>query len=175
MDAGRLAEKAMGMDDAAWARHANPWSGWSRITILPLLALAVWSQVWLGWAALVPIALVLLWAWANPRLFPAPRSTDNWMSRGVLGERVWLARKVEPIPQHHVRIAGILSVASGVGVVLLAVGLWVLDAGTVLAGLLLSMGAKLWFLDRMVWLNSERPDVTPRPASGPPGPPPSDR
>jgi len=36
----------MGMDDATWKRHANPWSGWSRITILPLLCLAIMSRVW---------------------------------------------------------------------------------------------------------------------------------
>jgi len=154
MDAGQFTERLMGMDDAAWARHANPWSGWSRVTILPLLAFAVWSRVWLGWGALGPVALVLFWTWVNPRLFPVPRSVDNWMSQGVLGERVWLARKVHPVPVHHVRMATILLVASGIGVVVLAFGLWWLDAGLVLAGLVLAMGAKLWFLDRMVWLKS---------------------
>ena len=67
---------AFRMDDAAWARHANPWSGWSRLTTLPLLILSLWSRQWLGWWALVPTALSLAWLWLNPHLFP-PRSTRN--------------------------------------------------------------------------------------------------
>ena len=70
------------MDDAAWERHANPWSGWTRLTTLPLLILAVWSREWLGWWALVPVAVALAWLWLNPHLFPPPRSTRNWMSQG---------------------------------------------------------------------------------------------
>jgi hypothetical protein len=38
---------------------------------------------------------------------------------------------------------------------MLAIGFWMLDFGLTLAGLSVAMGAKLWFLDRMVWLNSE--------------------
>lgn len=115
MGIGTVSEKVMGMDDATWARHANPWSGWTRMSILPLFALAVWSRVWLGWWALGPVALVLIWTWANPRIFPAPRSLDNWMSQGVLGERIWLARKERPIPTHHARATQALTIASALG------------------------------------------------------------
>lgn len=155
MDVGRAAERLMGMDDAAWARHANPWSGWTRVAILPLLALAIWSRVWLGWWSLAPVGALLVWTWVNPRVFPPPASVDSWMSRGVLGERIWLARKTDPIPPHHNRMAVILSVASGLGTALLIWGLVLLDAGLTLAGLLLAMGGKLWFLDRMVWLKAD--------------------
>ncbi len=154
-DIGRVTERAMGMDDATWARHANPWSGWTRFSILPLFALAVWSRVWLRWGALVPLALVLVWTWFNPRLFSVPTSFDNWMSQGVLGERVWLARGKTPIAQHHQAIARLLNAAAGTGVAILAYGLWALDIGFTIAGLILAIGAKLWFLDRMVWLNYE--------------------
>ena len=158
-DIGRMAEKAMGMDDATWARHANPWSGWSRVSILPLLALAIWSRDWIGWSALVPIALVLLWTWINPRVFAEPKSLDNWMSQGVLGERIWLARSETPIAAHHQSVTSTLNLASGIGVAILAFGLWDLDVGFTLAGLILSMGAKLWFLDRMVWLKSDSDNI----------------
>ena len=43
-----LSERMMAMDDAAWARHANPWSVYSRMSILPLMTLAIYSRVWLG-------------------------------------------------------------------------------------------------------------------------------
>ena len=154
-DIRSMTERAMGMDEATWARHANPWSGWTRVSILPLFALAVWSRVWLGWGALVPLALVLAWTWINPRLFAEPKSLDNWMSQAVLGERVWLARQDRPIARHHQNSARLLSIAAGIGVVILVYGLWALDIGFTIAGLILAMGAKLWFLDRMVWLNSE--------------------
>lgn len=155
MDIGRLSERMMGMDDATWARHSNPLSGWSRVSALPLLALAIWSRVWLGWYALLLIALVVLWIWLNPRLLEPPKSDDAWMTQGVLGERIWLARATHPVPRHHVQVARLLNIFAGLGVLFLALGLWRLDFGFTLAGLSVAMGAKLWFLDRMVWLKSE--------------------
>lgn len=152
MDIAKLSERLMGMDDATWARHANPWSGWTRTTILPMLSLAIWSRVWLEWGALWPILGVMIWTWANPRLFGPPANESAWMTKGVLGERVWLARVTTPIPTHHARVSWILNVAAGFGVVVLAYGLWQLELGWTIAGLVTTMGAKLWFLDRMVWL-----------------------
>jgi hypothetical protein len=62
------------LDDEGWARHANPWSGWTRFaTVLPLLILGFWSRVWLGWWSLLLIGAALLWTWLNPRMFPPPR------------------------------------------------------------------------------------------------------
>jgi len=103
------------MDDVTWERHANPWSVWTRFTALPLVILAVWSRAWLGRRAVVPVALSLLWTWINPRIFSKPRSTDNWASKGVLGERVWMNRKKVPIPEHHRLLPNILNAISGLG------------------------------------------------------------
>jgi hypothetical protein len=155
IDPARAAARLMQMDASVWARHVNPWSGWSRLSTLPLLAIAVWSRVWLVWGALVPIAVVLLWTWLNPRLFRAPRSTDNWMSRGVLGERLWLSADPLALPDHHVRMARLLSGATFVGVLVLGHGLVVLDPGFTVAGIATTMLAKLWFLDRMVWMHAD--------------------
>lgn len=152
MDIGKTSERLMGMDDAVWERHANPYSGWSRVPVLPLLALAIWSRVWIGWWSLAPIALIFLWIWLNPRLFSAPVSTDNWMSKGVMGERVWLNRKKVPIPVHHERVTALLNMLAGLGLIPFAYGLYQLNEWMVIAGTVIMMIAKLWFLDRMVWL-----------------------
>ena len=83
MDIYAVAERAMGMDDRVWLRHASPWSVWTRIvTPMPLFILVGFSRQWLGWGAL---AVVLLWVWASPRLFPAPRDLESWAAQGVLG------------------------------------------------------------------------------------------
>lgn len=152
MDIAKLSERLMGMDDATWARHANPWSGWTRITILPLLSLAIWSRIWLGWGAVWPVLAVVVWTWVNPRLFGPPASNRAWMTKGVLGERVWLASGTSPIPSHHAQVGRSLNIATGIGALILAYGLWQLSLGWTTAGLVATMGAKLWFLDRMVWL-----------------------
>lgn len=146
---------AFGMDQAAWARHANPWSGWTRVPALPLLALAVWSRVWIGWWALLPIAAVLAWLWVNPRLFAPPRNQDAWMTRGVLGERLWLARDETPVPAHHRSAPNILSAIGAAGVLLTVFGLARLSGWAVITGVAVAMLAKLWFIDRMVWLHHD--------------------
>lgn len=148
----KLAARSMHMTDAVWRRHANPWSVWTRMVTLPLLILAIWSRAWIGWWSLLPIAAAVLWTWLNPRVFPEPRSTNNWASKAVLGERLWLNRKNVPIPEHHRLAPHLLILASAAGVPLLVWGLWALAVWPTLLGLVLIAGAKLWFVDRMVWL-----------------------
>ena len=111
------------MNEETWLRHANPWSGWTRFTVLPLLILAIWSRVWLGWLSLFPIAIALLWTWFNPRIFPQPKSTNNWISRGVLGEKVWLNRDNFPVPEHHQKVPNLLNLVAASGLPFLILGL----------------------------------------------------
>lgn len=140
------------MDEASWKRHANPWSVWTRVPILPLLALAVYSRVWWGWWSLVPTGLLIVWTWLNPRVFKEPKSVDNWASKGTFGERIWLNRSKIPIPDHHARAAGILSAFAVCGTLVLIYGLAFLNAWAVVTGVVIAVGAKMWFVDRMVWL-----------------------
>jgi hypothetical protein len=115
--------KLFGLEGDGWMRHANPVSVWTRFAVLPLLALAIWSREWIGWWSLAAVALALVFMMVNPLLFPPARSTRNWASKGVLGERIWSDRgKVE------------------------------LDLLAVVAGLLVTQAAKAWFIDRMVLL-----------------------
>jgi hypothetical protein len=126
-DVFRSLERLMAMDDGVWRRHANPWSGWTRVTVLPLLVLAIWSRVWIGWWALLLVLLVCVWTWLNPRVFPEPRNLDAWMTRGVLGERVFLEHRDE-VAAEHVRIAKALSWLSLPGALVMIWGLWALGA-----------------------------------------------
>ncbi len=80
MPVDRWIARLFRLDDAGWARHANPWSAWTRVASGPLLILALWSHVWLGWSALAPVALMLLWIWINPRAF-SPAGVDGHLER----------------------------------------------------------------------------------------------
>lgn len=148
------------MDEASWSRHANPWSVWTRSTALPFLVLACWSRVWIGWWSLVPIAGAVLWGWSNPRLFPPPRSIDNWASKAVLGERIWMNRKEAPIPERHRTAPNVLSAIAAAGAALTIWGVVVLDPCATMLGASLVYLSKFWFLDRMVWLYEDTKSTT---------------
>ena len=157
----------MAMDDRVWRRHAIPWSGLTRFTCLPLLALAIWSRVWLGWGAAPLVMASLAWIWLNPRIFREPRHFDHWMSKGVLGERVYLTHR-QKIAAHHQRAATVLSIASGIGAAVLIWGLWALHFWATLFGMVLTILPKVWFVDRMVWILQDW-RATGRPEPGAPG------
>jgi hypothetical protein len=73
--------------DRLWERHANPYSGWSRVAILPLLMYGVYAR------RPRVVALALGFAVANPVLFGPPEDADAWMTRVVLGERMYYRRR----------------------------------------------------------------------------------
>lgn len=148
---GRWIAWFFGMDEETWKRHANPWSVWTRIPILPLLVLAIWSRVWIGWWVLIPVGTLLVWTGLNPRVFRPPKFTDNWPSKGVLGERLWIQDDRDSVVEHWV-LPNVLNGLSGAGVLILAWGLYRLALGPTLLGLSLALLGKLWFFDRMVWL-----------------------
>ena len=150
----KAVERAMGMREAVWRRHANPWSGLTRFSVLPLLIFAIWSRVWIGLWAWALVAVALGWNWLNPRLFSEPARWDHWMSRGVMGERIYIEH-YDQIPAHHRRAGRFLAAASVPGVFLLGWGLWALRIDWVCAGAVLAVLPKVWFVDRMAWLYSD--------------------
>lgn len=152
MNLGTWLASAMKMSDRVWERHANPWSVWTRVAILPLLAAAIWSRMWLGWGCLALVLPLIAWTWFNPRAFPRPRHTESWAARAVMGERVWLARNRVAIPRHHAVWAALLSGLAALGLAPMIWGLAMFEIWPALAGLGLILLGKLWFLDRMVWL-----------------------
>ena len=148
------------MDEKARRRHSNPLSVYSRFSMVPLIGLVFWSRVWLGWWSLVPIIIVVLWVWFNPRIFPEPKSTNNWASKIVLGEWVWMNRKKVTVPKHHLYMPNILSAIGLIGSILFIWGLFALETClTILGGTVIVM-SKLWFADRMVWLYEDMKDTT---------------
>ena len=149
----RRVAKLFGLEGDRWMRHANPWSVWTRFAVLPLLAVSIWSRDWIGWWCLVPVVLSLALLMVNPLLFPPPRSTRNWASQGVLGERVYSDRTVVEIPpQFRTRVPTTANLISAAGMALLAYGLVVLDPVAVVAALVLVQTGKSWYIDRMVLL-----------------------
>lgn len=149
------------MDERNRRRHSNPWSVYTRFTMIPLMGLAVWSRVWLQWWSLVPIVVVILWIWLNPRILPEPKSTTKWASKVVLGEWVWMRRNVVSVPVHQRLLPNLLSVAGGIGFLMFLAGLLLLHLWTAILGGVIAFMAKMWFADRMVWLYEEMKDATP--------------
>lgn len=158
---GRMAT-AFGLEDeAAWQRHANPWSVYTRIPGPALLAAAVWSRGRLGRWSLVPVGAVCLWLAVNPHVFPPPTSTDHWASRAVLGETFWAARQAAPVPARHRVAPNVLTALNAAGVPFVVRGLVVRNAWTVLFGLAVHMAGKNWFLDRMALLYDDMTSGSP--------------
>jgi hypothetical protein len=153
--------KAFSMSDAVWERHANPLSVWTRYSVLPILVIAFWSRIWLGWWCIICVAVAMAWVWINPRLFQKPKSTDNWASKAVLGERVWLNRKKVPVPKYHRTLPNILSIIASIGMVLCIYGVVKLQVWPTVFGIALAYLGKSWFLDRMVWLYEDMKETQP--------------
>ncbi|MEL6437310.1 MAG: DUF6653 family protein [Pseudomonadota bacterium] len=161
MDIFKASERLMAMNDQSWARHANPWSGYSRFVGAIPLFFALYSAHWIGWWAVLPIAIMMVWTVLNPRLFPPPADAANWATRGVLGERVFLHRAHVPIPTEHARVAN-LTTAIAVFFALIAIyGFWVGEFWTAFSAYFAAILAKTWFVDRMAWLWADMKDAHP--------------
>jgi hypothetical protein len=72
---------------AIFARHANPWSAWTRWATTPLVLLPVWSRRWSH------AAVVAAWFAVNPVVFPKPADERAWSTRAMLGEELWITRR----------------------------------------------------------------------------------
>ncbi len=158
--------RVFGLKGDSWTRHANPASVWTRFAVLPLYALAFWSRDWIGWWCLVPVALVTVFLFVNPLLFRPPASTRNWASKGVFGERVYSERATVPIPeQFRGPVPNVANSIAGIGVLLLAWALVVLDPLATVVALGLTQTAKAWYIDRMVLLYDDMKKSVPEYAS----------
>jgi len=162
MDILKLSERLMSMDESSWQRHSNPLSVYSRFSILPLFTIALATRELLGWWTLVALMLVSLWTWLNPRLFAAPKTTNNWASMGTFGERVYLHYKNEGlIPEHHLRACKKIVLLQIVGLPFWFYSLYAMDFALMILSTAWLMFTKTWFVDRMVWLYQDVKDLKP--------------
>lgn len=69
---------------SVFARHANPWSAWTRWATTPLILIPVWRRSWRD------AAWVSAWFALNPVIFPAPADLSAWSTRAMLGEEQWI-------------------------------------------------------------------------------------
>lgn len=152
----RLFPMISGADAEAWARHAHPISVWTRIALgLPLLTLAGWSRVWIGSWWVAALAGAAFFLWINPRMTPVPRSTENWGSKSTIGERLWLRMTREEVPPWHRTVPRVLMAGSALGHGVLLYGVITLEVWPSVFGYATGMLSKLWYLDRMVWLERD--------------------
>ncbi len=135
-----------------WLRHANPYSVFTRIIVLPLFAISIWSRLWIGWYSLIGVILLIVWTFVNPRLFPEVKEIRSWWSKCVIGEYLWTNRDKFNIPAHHYSMINILTFLQGISGIVLAVGLYKFDLFLTLLGTISVYFSKMWFLDRMVWI-----------------------
>jgi hypothetical protein len=149
----RKIAKLFNLADENWMKHANPWSVWTRYSVLPIIVLAFWSRIWIGWWCLIPAIISLSWMFFNPVLFKKPKSTKNWASKSVLGERVFLNRDRIDIPKiHKTPIYKILNIISSIGMLLTIWATIYYSVWGAIMGVTLAYIGKSWYLDRMVWL-----------------------
>jgi len=130
-----------------WRRHLHPASGWSRVVLGFALPFALWHHAW-AWLGVLAVGIA-----TNPFWFPPPKKLDNFMSRAVLGERVWI------------ETAGFGAKAGlyAAGAVLFAALAWTLWTRRLApgAGLFAAIVAfKAWFLVRVSHLPRRAPDAT---------------
>jgi hypothetical protein len=95
----------------------------------------------------------------NPVVFKRARSTNNWASKSVLGERVRMNRDTIEVPEIHKTAPKILNAVSSAGMLLSIYAIVVLSIWPAVLGVALAYLGKSWYLDRMVWLYEDMKHV----------------
>lgn len=149
------------LTDEGWVKHSNPLSVYTRIPCLSLISLSIWSREYIGLYSVILIALFVFWTWYNPRAFSAPITTDNWASKSVFGERVFLQKDLFDIPKHHLKMTNILMGIITAGIPILVYGLYINNLWIIAFGNFWVLLPKIWFLDRMVWIYEDMKDTSP--------------
>ena len=129
------------LKDAFWERHANPWSGWTRVAVSPALMYAIYRRNWRLLAATVAFIVV------NPAVFPRPARTDNWMSRGVLAERAWIEAGNGTVGVDYPNLLTLFGASAWLWALSAAIRRRPLETSLATAA---AMGLKLWWIDEII-------------------------
>ncbi|MEL7345648.1 MAG: DUF6653 family protein [Pseudomonadota bacterium] len=146
MDLDASIKRFIGVDHGNWARYAHPWTGLTRVITLPLFFVAWQSISWIGIWAAIPIATVFVWVVLHTRVFPPLKDYNNWVSRGLLGEQWYLARKRGDIPFDLLRNLYVSLGVLMVSLVPLSFGLGELAPGWIALGTILIVAGQLMLL-----------------------------
>lgn len=134
------------LSEHTWERHANPWSGWTRVLSMPALAIGLYlHNFWV-------LGGVIVWLIVNPMLFTKPKSVDNWMSKGVLGERLYYSDG-KKFKKDLPTLLNVLNIPTFAAFLYFS---WQQEVMAMLLAGLLAMTIKFWFIDRMVRLVDAR-------------------
>lgn len=130
------------LSEKTWEKHANPWSGWTRVLSMPGLALGLYlHNFWI-------LGAVVVWLIVNPMLFPKPKSVDNWMSKGVLGEQLYY-KDGKKLMKDLPTLLNILNIPTFAAFLYFS---WQQELIPMILAGLLTMTIKFWFIDRMALL-----------------------
>lgn len=138
-----------------WRKYTNPWSIWVRFLILPILIIAMWSRVWIEQWSLLLVLITIIWIWFNPRISPNKKPKSIWAIQAILGERIWLNRHDNLVPEHHYFVITALQIIVSVSFLTCVAGMIILSPCLTFFGLLMTYTGMCWFLDRMVWLYND--------------------
>ncbi len=128
------------LSDTAWEKHSNPWSGWTRTLSMPLLATGFYLHNW--WI----VAITIMWLIINPVFFSKPKKINNWMSKGVLGEKIYTQDR-----KYFKKDLPTLLNASNIFFFTLFIYFsWIQNLEAAILSGILVMVIKFWFIDRMV-------------------------
>ena len=88
-----------------------------------------------------------IYVFLNVFVFPPVTSPQNWASKGIYGEKLWLSKRSE-IPKHYAVTQQRLIVLGLIGMILIAGGLYQLHFWISILGAVILILAQLWRIDR---------------------------
>lgn len=99
----------------------------------------IWLQNW------YLLLLLLAFFAINPVLFPEPKNKENWMSKSILGEELWIKQGL-----FQKDFPTLLNLCNGIFFFIMIYGAYNKLLEVTIFSAILSSVFKLWYLDRMV-------------------------